>query len=170
MVQNSWRPRMVTMMRSLRSLVTLIELKYGILSAGQLKGYRENGGIRLKITFTIDAESVFKSLTSRDLKTPAEKTLMGHVVWLRELLKLGLIQKVQWCDTRDMSADGHTKGSIERQGLLDLMQGKHKFLHEVKEYIPHRRDGELPKNRQDGGTYHCAPLLCWMSRVGLYSR
>ena len=120
------------------TLVIPIELKYGILSAEELKGYRENGGIRLKIILTIDTESVFKSLTSRDLKTPAEKTLMGHVVWLRELLKLGFIQKVQSCDARDMSADGHTKGSIERQGLVDLMQGIHEFPHEVKDYIPHR--------------------------------
>ena len=64
--------------------------------------------------------------------TPAEKTLMGHVVWLRELLKLGLIRKARWCDTRHMSADGHTKGSIERHGLFDLMQGKAKFYIKLK--------------------------------------
>ncbi len=68
----------------------------------------------MKVVRTIDAESVFKSLTSRDLKTPTEKTLLGHVCYLRELLQLKLIDAIQWCDTRDMTADAHTKGCIDR--------------------------------------------------------
>ena len=87
---------------------------------------------------TIDAEGVYKSLTSRDLKTPAEKTLLGHVCYIRELLQLGLIASLQWCDTRDMTADGHTKGCIDRTLILELMRGYQKFVHEVKSYRPHK--------------------------------
>ena len=90
---------------------------------------------------TTDAESVFKSLTSRDLKTPAEKTLLGHVCWIRECLQLGLLEAIQWCDTRDMTADGHTKGCIDRQLLLDAMQGRQLFKHDVKLFRPHRQAG-----------------------------
>ena len=90
------------------------------------------------MTLTTDAESVFKSLSSKDLKTPTEKTLLGHVAWLRQLLDRGLIWEVQWCDTRDMTADGHTKGSIDRALLLAVMDGKQSFTHDVKRYKPFR--------------------------------
>ena len=120
------------------TIVTLHELKHGVLTSQQLRNVREQGGVCLKITLTTDAESVYKSLTSRDLKVPAEKTLLGHVKWIRELLQLGIITAIQWCDTRDMTADGHTKGSVERQLLLQLMQGSQKFHHDVKRHTPHR--------------------------------
>ena len=68
-----------------------------------------SGGLRITVTLTTDAESVYKSLSSKDLKFPTEKTLLGHVAWLRQLMNRGLIWEIQWCDTRDMTADGHTK-------------------------------------------------------------
>lgn len=121
------------------TLVTLVELRDGVVRPEQLKRYREEGGLALKVVLTIDAESVYKSLTSRDLKTPAERTLLGHVCFIRELLQLGLIDSIQWCDTRDMVADGHTKGSIDRQLLLDLMKGQQEYKYDVKKYVPHRQ-------------------------------
>ena len=90
----------------------------------------------MKIYLTIDAESVYKSLTGRELKTPAEKTLLGHISWIRELLQLRNIQMTQWCDTRDMTADGHTKGCIDRTLLLDLMSGIQRFHHNLKTFEP----------------------------------
>jgi hypothetical protein len=121
------------------TLVTLVELKHGVLKPEELKGYREYGGLALTVILTIDAESVYKSLTSRDLKTPAEKTLLGHVCWIRELLQLRLIESLQWCDTRDMTADGHTKGCIDRHLLLELMKGQQVYKHDVQKYTPWRR-------------------------------
>ena len=118
--------------------MTLVELRRGVLRPEALKKCREEGGLALKVTLTIDAESVYKSLTSRDLKTPAEKTLLGHVSWIRELLQNGLIEAMQWCDTRDMTADGHTKGCIDRQVLLEVMQGHQAYKFDVKRYSPHR--------------------------------
>ena len=106
----------------------------------QLKNLRERGGLQVEVTLTIDAESVFKSLTSKDLKVPTEKTLLGHIAWLRELLELGIIRKVCWCDTRDMTADGHTKGSISRDQLLKLMSGEQHFDYDVKIHTPYRTD------------------------------
>ena len=120
------------------TLITLHELKDGALTPRQLKNIRELGGLKLYVSITVDAESVYKSLVSTDLKTPTEKTLLGHISWIRELLELGIIQSVQWCDTRDMTADGHTKGVIDRFLLLELMQGKQKYIHDIKRYTPHR--------------------------------
>ena len=125
------------------TLVTLVELKHGVMKPEELKACREHGGLELKVTLTTDAESVYKSLTCRDLKTPAEKTLLGQVMWIRELLQLGLIEALQWCDTRDMTADGHTKGSIDREMLLNLMKGQQVYRHDVKKYTPHRGGREM---------------------------
>ena len=58
--------------------ITLHELKFGKLPPGELKGIRERGGLGLKVSLTIDAESVYKSPTSKDLKVPTERTLLGH--------------------------------------------------------------------------------------------
>ena len=121
---------------SYSTLVTLHELRNGVLSPEQLKKLRESGGLCLKVTLTTDAESVYKSLTSRDLKVPTEKTLLGHVSWIRELLELGIVSHIQCCDTRDMTADGHTKGSIDRALLLEVMAGQQVFRYDVKRYSP----------------------------------
>jgi len=137
------------------TLVTLAELKQGVLTPAELKKYREVGGLIIHVSLTTDAESVYKSVTSRDLKTPTEKTLLGHVCWLRELLQLRLIETIQWCDTRDMTADGHTKGSIDRQLLLEVMSGKQQYRHEVKRYSPHRverRNTHTPVSTERGNT------------------
>ena len=122
------------------SVVTISELKHGVHRADDLKRFREQGGLKIKVVLTTDAESVFKSLTSKDMKIPSEKTLLGHIYWLRELLQLRLIDSIQWCDTRDMTADGHTKGTVDRDLLLKLMDGKQKYVHPVKRYAPHRVD------------------------------
>ena len=100
----------------------------------------DKGNIPLKVTLAIDAESVYESLTSLELKTPAEKTLLGHVMWIREKLHKGIISEVQWCDTRDMTADGHTKGSVDRKTLINLMQGKQIYEFAVKNYKPFHSD------------------------------
>ena len=127
-------------------LITLHELNHGVMTPEQLKNIREQGGLGLIVTLTTDAESVYKSLTSRDLKAPAEKTLLGHVAWIREALQLGIVKKIRWCDTRDMTADGHTKGSIDRELLLLTMRGQQRFSHEVKEYEPHRQQVQSRTN------------------------
>ena len=126
------------------TLVTISELKHGVLSPTQLKSLREKGGLGIRVVLTTDAESVYKSLTSRDLKAPTERTLLGHVSWVRELVQLKIIESVQWCDTRDMTADGHTKGSIDRELLLEVMSGQQKYQHSVKTHTPFRQGTLLP--------------------------
>ena len=121
------------------TIVTLHELRMGVLKPEELKLIREQGGLCILVTLTTDAESVFKSLTSRDLKVPTEKTLLGHVSWIRELMQLGLIRALQWCGTRDMTADGHTKGCIDRKLLLQVMTGSLTMDHPVKTFCPHKQ-------------------------------
>eukprot|EP00959_Pyramimonas_sp_CCMP1952_P240100 5017442-Pyramimonas_sp.AAC.1 len=53
-------------------------------------------------------------------------------------MERGIVHSIQWCDTRDMTADGHTKGSIDRGMLLQVMGGTQSFKHDSKRHIPSR--------------------------------
>ena len=88
-------------------------------------------------TLTVDAMSLFAAIAVATVRVPTEKSLAGHLFWLRELIDNGVLSMIQWADTRDMSADGHTKGSIDRKVLFELMQGRSKFVHATKEYPAH---------------------------------
>ena len=56
--------------------------------------------------------SVFAAVSAVFIKTPAEKSLLCHVQFLRELLDYGVLAAIVWLDTRDMLSDGLTKGSV----------------------------------------------------------
>ena len=79
----------------------------------------------------IDAKSVFESIKATTFKPPVENSLSGHVLWLREMLSKGLVQDFVWTDTRDMYADGLTKGVIKRDALFEIMAGTLRLRHAV---------------------------------------
>ena len=58
-----------------------------------------------------DSYTIFSYLAAAHLKLPAEKSTYFHLAYLREKLECGLIHSYNWVDTRDMVADGLTKGS-----------------------------------------------------------
>eukprot|EP00959_Pyramimonas_sp_CCMP1952_P203887 4263970-Pyramimonas_sp.AAC.1 len=68
----------------------------------------------MKVTLTIDAEYVLNSLSSKYLHKTTGCTLSGHINWIRMMVERGIVHMIQWCDTHDMTADGHIKGSIDR--------------------------------------------------------
>eukprot|EP00959_Pyramimonas_sp_CCMP1952_P068471 1428882-Pyramimonas_sp.AAC.1 len=53
-------------------------------------------------------------------------------------MERGIVHSILWCDTRDMTADGHTKGSIGREMLLQDMGGTQSFTHNLKSHPPYR--------------------------------
>ena len=118
------------------TIITLIEIAKGVRTADQIKRYREHGNLELDVTLTLDAEGVYNLLVNRDLAAPAEKTLLGHVAWIRELLRNRATKRMQWCDTRDMVADGHTRGSIDRTALLQAMNGEQAYKYETRRHEP----------------------------------
>jgi hypothetical protein len=114
--------------------VTLHEIECGPVGTTQLKHIRENGWEGKAVFETslfLDAKSVYASLDASTFKPPVEHSLAGHVLWLREMNSLGLINNIIWCDTRDMLADGLNKGSVPRQALVEAMTGSVKIEHEV---------------------------------------
>ena len=80
----------------------------------------------------LDALSVFAAFTAAYIKPPAEKGLLAHVQYLRELLDLHVLHALMWMDTRYMTADGLTKGSVDRIALHLLMSGEIEIVHDPK--------------------------------------
>ena len=103
--------------------VGLHELANGAVTAAEGRKLREEGGLKVNTVVCIDAMSIFSALAAERVKAPAEKSMLLHLLWLRELLEKGILNALHWLDTRAMSADGHTKGSIERDTLRELASG-----------------------------------------------
>ena len=109
--------------------MTLQEFYLGSLSTGEAKRLREEGGWCFKSVLVTDSMSLFQAISAHTLKMPREKSLVLHLFWLRELLNRQVLNELKWCDTRDMTADGHTKGSVSRDALLQLMNGIFNYKH-----------------------------------------
>jgi len=103
--------------------LTLHETEAGCLKPDEALQIRESGGLLIAIKLLIDAMSVYHSIIQESFKAPSEKSLLSHISWLKEMLHLGLLKIIGWVDTRDMAADGLTKGKISRDSLLSCMRG-----------------------------------------------
>ena len=64
---------------------------------------------------------------------------MGHLHYLRELLNLNIVARLVWFDTRDMTADGLTKGSIDREALQKIMLGHFKLTQTIHSWTAYKR-------------------------------
>eukprot|EP00959_Pyramimonas_sp_CCMP1952_P117780 2462326-Pyramimonas_sp.AAC.1 len=53
-------------------------------------------------------------------------------------MERAIVHGIQWCDTRDMTADGRTKGIIDRDMLLQVMGGTESFNHDLKRPTSYR--------------------------------
>ena len=85
----------------------------------------------MPIALYIDARSVYAAITAVAIRAPTGKSLLSHVQYMRELLDIRVIQYFVWVDTRDMVADGLTKGAVDRSALHQLMDGSLSFNHEL---------------------------------------
>ena len=82
------------------------------------------GRVPMAIEALTDSYSIFSYLAAAHLKLPAEKGTYYHLAYLREKLVSRLIGSYTWVDTRDMVADGLTKGRADRTALIAMMHGK----------------------------------------------
>ena len=98
----------------------LHELELGSCSHASARQLREEAKWSVRMALTIDAYSVFSAITAQHVKEPAEKALWNYVQYVRELLDEGILEILTWSDTRDMTADGLTKGTVDRNVLLKI--------------------------------------------------
>ena len=95
----------------------------GNISAANSRDMRENGGYSVPMVLYIDALSVYAAVTAVFIKTPADQSVLCHLHYLRELLDHNVLRALVWSDTRDMIADGLTKGAVDRTALHEAMSG-----------------------------------------------
>ena len=77
----------------------------------------------------IDAYSVFAAITATFIKMPADNGQLVHLHFIREQLDNGVLKALAWIDTRDMIADGMTKGAVDREALHAAMDGIIRMSH-----------------------------------------
>ena len=106
----------------------IYELEHGPLSALQVRDRRMEGGYSC-LALYLDAKSVFAAVTATFIKQPAEKSLLCHVQYLRELLDKRIVRWLFWIDTRDMGSDGLTKGAVARTLQHQYMLGQMPLNH-----------------------------------------
>ena len=113
-------------------LLILHEFHSGEVTKAQARHLRTYGGYSINMSMQIDAMSVFAAVTATFIKHPAEKGLLSHVQFLRELLDSHVLGSLLWVDTRDMLSDGMTKGAVDRAALHEVMSGVQRIVHAVK--------------------------------------
>ena len=92
----------------------LHEITLGPLATREAMRLTEEAGLWHSIELVTDAKNLLLALAQHHMKPPAEKSFFTHLLWLRQKLEAGVFEKLRWCDTRDMTGDGHTKGSVPR--------------------------------------------------------
>ncbi|CAK9100705.1 unnamed protein product, partial [Durusdinium trenchii] len=93
------------------------EVLEGTTSASILAERFENGKLTLGTDLVIDAAAVFDHIAAHEAKVPHDASMTIHSLKARELLSDGKLQRMIWCDTRSMLADGLNKGTIDRAAL-----------------------------------------------------
>ena len=120
-----------TMDKALILSQTLHEIATGDNSSSRARQLHQHGGYAVPMCLYIDAYSVFAAVTATFTKMPADNGQLVHLHFIRELLDNGVLKAIVWLDTRDMLADGMTKGAVERDALQSAMEGiidmKHKY-------------------------------------------
>ena len=97
---------------------------YGPISATKARQIEEfedsavhTAALHTALELCVDAKSVYSAIEAKDTKVPSESSLLSSVQCGRELLDNKRLRALHWIDTRDMIADGLTKGSIDRKAL-----------------------------------------------------
>ena len=102
----------------------LTELKLGTKSASTLCELQDAGRLEPPLHVCIDAKAVWDAIRVDPTAVPSDKHLMLHVLKMKEFVRSKVINTLWWIDTIDMLADGLTKGSIDREALLELCRGE----------------------------------------------
>ncbi|CAE7581720.1 RE1 [Symbiodinium sp. CCMP2592] len=109
--------------------VTIHEMNNGVLSFCDARHVIEGSKpCSVLLGLVLDARSVTAATVAAHVKVPAEPSLLLHVCWIRNLLQTKRLHRLYWSDTRSMTADGMTKGSVGREQIMSAMSGELQIL------------------------------------------
>ena len=87
------------------------------IRASKLVSLEEQGLLSIAIECSIDAKSVFDSLSNAEVAQPSESNLLFVLLAIKEGMQSFTLRTLWWTDTRDMLADGLNKGVVSRAAL-----------------------------------------------------
>ena len=88
------------------------------LTAAEIVKQEETASLALLLEAVTDCRSLWDALRNPDTQVPSESSLIMVLCQLKELMRIGTLRRLWWCDTRDMCADGLNKGAVSRKALL----------------------------------------------------
>ena len=101
------------------------------VTATEMAGLMENGELMPPVEAVTDARSVFDSIAAQDVGELQEGSLKLHLLSVRDRLASGTLKRLWWSDTRDMLADGLTKGTVSRNQLVECGEkGLYRVVHQ----------------------------------------
>ena len=91
------------------------------MTSAEARRLRDEGGLFFAAILALDAMSLYSAVLATIVKPPAERSLVSHVQWLRQLLDAHVPKALAWFDTRGMVADGLIKCKVNRAALRSAM-------------------------------------------------
>ena len=121
-------------------------------TSSQLAKRLEVGTLQPPVDAGVDAKSVFDAIDATDVADLQECSLKLHVLSIRDKLMYGVLRDLWWVDTRDMLADGLTKGGIDRAALVAAAGGTYTAVQEPQRARTTRAGGNAsPPSPGDSG-------------------
>jgi hypothetical protein len=128
---------------------TLHEIEVGPVAIGQTKRLVEEAQLLYKIDGFVDAMSLIRALAASSIKVPQEKSFLLNLLWIADHIRTGLLKSLSWSDTRDMIADGLTKGSIDRALLHRACDGYRTLAHDIESISKHTTKTQSDNQTQE---------------------
>ena len=94
----------------------------GSQTVKQLLTKQANATYKTRLHLCVDAKSVYDIVCNVREAKPAEEHLILHVMALREMISTVVIEAIWWIDTRDMPADGRTKGVVLGDEIIAVVE------------------------------------------------
>ena len=125
----------------------LHEMQYGPVTLEVAKELTEGPSQHIYFDTGTDAYNLVLSLSRDRVKPPAEQSFLCHLLWMHQKLEQGAVTRLLWTDTRDITADPHTKGAASRKPIHEVCSGV---------YFQRHANAELVLHGPDKGLHHLA--------------
>ena len=138
--RNTWSSELFAVVDATDFLMVLGSVFYEVVngvapSARELLKLREGDHSPLPLQVYTDGMSLLTALENVVAKIPTEASTLHHVQWLQELTRTRVLDAAVWVDTRDMIADGMTKGAVPRSVIRETQEtGCWQLAHDWRRY------------------------------------
>ena len=107
----------------------LHEMQYGPVTLEVAKELTEGPSQPITFDTGTDAYNLVIALSRDRVKPPAEQSFLCHLLWMHQKLEQGAVTRLLWTDTRDITADPHTKGAASRKPIHEICGGYYDQRH-----------------------------------------